>query len=175
MKLSHEIIREANSDRYLFWRQAFAVPAVPPQPQWDTAMAQLGRFGVRIEPKGRIALKPDMTTAYHRVLRVPRGFFERPIEYQVLTLRHEIVHYRQRHDVGRHRFNARYLFRPPWRWAWEVQAYRQTVWTMRALGSDEAEVEEYAARLEFCSGYAIDLTPEQRRLTIDLVSRPAES
>lgn len=61
------------------------------------------------------------------------GFDRKPVERQAATLRHELVHVRQAEQMGAVLFGLRYSW-AGWRWALEVQAYREDVRTMRAFG-----------------------------------------
>lgn len=60
---------------------------------------------------------------------------------QAATLWHELVHVYQARGLGALKFMARYAD-PFWRWAYEMQAYRQTVRCMLTIGYRPDQVEE---------------------------------
>lgn len=128
--------------------------ADPPSGRWTPATLlehlhdELARYDVTLKPKvaktGRFA---RLTTTYYQHVRVPEDWDERGTLGQVLTLAHELVHVRQWRKYGRARFGGRYVFSPRWRWAMEVQAYRESIRVRKVLGMGKGEAEQYAGRV----------------------------
>ncbi len=89
----------------------------------------------------------DWTTTFHYRIALEAGFSNQPAWMQQATLWHEDVHVNQRIDIGRHRFNARYMGSPRWRWVLETQAYRESVRNLKARGATDREIEIYIDRV----------------------------
>ncbi len=139
MRLRPEDIRAARSCDFLTsWK--FSSNG---EENFQAAMAELSRRGIKIVEKGAFAFLPKSSIALNGRLRVKRGFQSRESRVQAPPLWHELVHYNQRADVGRHRFNTRYFLVPRQRWAWEVAAYRQGMSVRIVQGERRATTDKY--------------------------------
>jgi len=87
-----------------------------------------------------------MTTTYYKEIRVGDGWEDYSIPRKASVLRHEIVHAKQWRHFGRASFGANYIFSARFRWAMEVQAYRESVRAYRVLGAKEDWLRNYATR-----------------------------
>jgi hypothetical protein len=96
--------------------------------------------------------KPDlgtslsrMSTTYYRELRLGTGYADKTDAWKAVTMAHEILHARQWRHWGPATFRTRYMFWTRWRWAIEVQAYRESVRCLVALGVRPSTLDEYIA------------------------------
>lgn len=91
-----------------------------------------------------------MTTTYYRQVRLGSGWIDLNIEQKAYILVHEAVHARQWEYYGPLKFGNRYVFWPRWRWAIEVQGYREGImWgvvVLSARGVDKVETESLLKR-----------------------------
>jgi len=170
MRLRTKDIEEAESCRFLRPRDLFSADGTQ---NWLEAKEALAELGItRIEPKKPWSPNPRLTTAYAKVLRTGAGFEDKHDEDKAETGWHEHVHYLQRQAIGRHRFNAQYLFVPRRRWALEMPAHRQQITVAVAQGATSLDIEKFAwsvtAKFErglLDNGYAIPMTRADENLT----------
>jgi hypothetical protein len=87
-----------------------------------------------------------MTTTYYKEIRVGDGWAGYTPPKKASILKHEIVHAKQWRHYGRGTFGARYIFSARFRWAMEVQAYRESVRAYRTLGAKESWLRTYATK-----------------------------
>lgn len=87
-----------------------------------------------------------MTTTYYKEIRVGDGWEGYSVPKKASILKHEIVHAQQWRNFGRAEFGSRYVFSARFRWAMEVQAYRESVRAYRTLGATEKWLRNYATR-----------------------------
>ncbi len=96
-----------------------------------TAIAELDDRGIKIVERKR----RGFSVAAPRRLYVGKGFWDKPVASQAVTLSHELVHYCQRAALGA-KFEDAYLHSAG-RWRLEVPAYAQSIRTMHEQGTDE--------------------------------------
>lgn len=126
----------------------------PPESGWTPArlldhyLGLLDALQVQIRPKtARRGTYARLTTTYYRTVRVPRDWLTRSVAGKAITLAHEYVHVLQWRELGRMRFVATYTVSPRWRWALEVQAYRESMRVRALLGASRGHAEVYAGGL----------------------------
>lgn len=97
-------------------------------------------LGLELKEKDSNFLRlSKMTTTYFNEIRLGANWSEYS-DYQKANIYvHEAVHARQWRTVGRFRFGTWYLRRPRWRWAIEMQGYRESVrWAVIELDAKKA-------------------------------------
>lgn len=84
-----------------------------------------------------------MSTTYYKEIRVGSLWEEFIVPKRAAVLKHEIVHAKQWRHYGRASFGSKYIFSARFRWAMEVQAYRESTRVYRTLGAVEKWLREY--------------------------------
>lgn len=116
----------------------------------EYCLKEIKRLGLRVVEKKKSKLRlSKMSTTYYREVRVAHGFWKRDIPTQAATLAHELVHARQWRKHGRVRFALAYATSPRFRLAVELQAYRESIRAMRAMGYSNKYIESYINRKPF--------------------------
>lgn len=106
-----------------------------PEKMLAHCLAELQRYGVRIAKKAPMKTKyARMTTAFYRQVRVGTTWDRKSTAAKAVTLAHELVHIRQWRHFGRIAFGSSYVFSARWRWAMEMNAYRESMRAMKILG-----------------------------------------
>jgi hypothetical protein len=85
-----------------------------------------------------------MTTTYYKEIRVGYQWDSYSRVSKAMIMMHEIVHARQWRYYGRGTFATKYVFNTQFRWAMEVQAYRESLIALKALGATRSYLEKYA-------------------------------
>jgi hypothetical protein len=88
-----------------------------------------------------------MSTTYYKEIRVGARWTEFSVPKRAAVLKHEIVHARQWRHYGQGSFATKYIFSARFRWAVEVQAYRESIRVYRTLGAVEKWLREYVKDL----------------------------
>jgi hypothetical protein len=123
--------------------------------KYEDAQAVMDRYipyfekdlGMRLVIKSTTKLKlSKMTTTYYNEIRLGSGWKDKNLESQAYILVHEAVHARQWRHYGRAKFGWKYISDPRWRWAIEVQGYREGImWgvvVLKARGLSQAKIEK---------------------------------
>lgn len=100
--------------------------------------------GLRVLPKSSF-FGPNfqkMTTTYWNQIRLGEKFPTYPPELQAEIWAHEFVHVRQWEYYGAIKFAALYIGARH-SWAFEMQAYRESVRVRKALGYPDQEIEKF--------------------------------
>ncbi len=85
-------------------------------------------FGMRIEKKtSRANVMSKFTTTYYKEMRLGIDFDELDEPIQAVVMAHELVHVYQWRHYGRAKFGPKYVMSGRFRWAMEMQAYRESV------------------------------------------------
>jgi hypothetical protein len=84
-----------------------------------------------------------MSTTYYKEIRVGSRWETFTVAKKAAVLKHEIVHAKQWHHFGQATFGTKYIFSARFRWAMEVQAYRESTRAYRTLGATEPWLREY--------------------------------
>lgn len=146
-----------------------------PDSMSDYCVSKLKGMGVRIDTKPDVGSAiSKMTTSYQNVLRLSANFEGLHPMYQAAILAHELVHYRQRQDYGRHTFNAKYIFSPRWRMSVEIPAYREEVRALKILGLSRDRLKAHISRIpKSLKKYKIGVLDFQSlgRLTINTLEK----
>lgn len=100
-------------------------------------------MGLALEKKSGGSKLARMSTTYYGSIRLGSKYDSLSDEWKSVLLAHELVHARQWRHFGRRTFRTRYLFWTRWRWAIEVQAYRESVRMLIALGASKGLIESY--------------------------------
>jgi len=143
MRLRDKDIRAAESVEYL----AKIPPTGNPEQDLKTAMDSIGNKGWSLVERGENNPFADWTTTFHRKIALENGFYEKPAWAQQATLWHEDVHIEQRIDVGRHRFNVRYMGSQRHRLIYETHAYRESIRNLKARGASDREISAYISHV----------------------------
>lgn len=143
MRLRDKDIRAAESTKYL----AQVAPTGNPERDLKTVMDSIGSKGWSLVERGPNNPFADWTTTFHRKIALSNGFYEQPVWEQQATLWHEDVHIPQRIDVGRHRFNVRYMGSQRYRLIYETHAYRESVRNLKARGASDREISAYISHV----------------------------
>lgn len=99
-----------------------------------SARAALFRLGYKVvQKKVGISKWKYMTTTLRGQVRLAKDFYDYSPEHRAAVFMHELVHAYQWRGEGTVRFALRYLV-APWRWAYEIQAYRVNVHVYKKLG-----------------------------------------
>lgn len=140
MRLRASDIRLAKSPLAL---DRFLLEPRTPEQVIEYAQKRLANMGYTIKrkrgPKGWKSRR--MTTTLRRTIWLGVGWDGKLARDKAATLMHELVHAEQWwiHQG----FLARYIASPRFRWAMEVQAYRESVRTYRAVGFTGPGLERY--------------------------------
>lgn len=143
MRLRDRDIRVAESTQYL----AQTPPTGNPEQDLKTVMDSIGSKGWSLVERGENNPFADWTTTFHRKIALSNGFYEQPVWEQSWTLWHEDVHVEERIDIGRHRFNIRYMGSQRHRLIYEVPAYRESVRGLKARGANDREIAAYISHV----------------------------
>lgn len=152
MKLRTKDIELARDDRYQDpfiatlaqqrWREMMTAD---PDDLIERFKREAALLGVGFESKPDAGTKLSrMSTTYYATIRLGTNFEGKDAKNQAITLGHELLHARQWRGFGRSKFRTRYMFWPRWRWAIEMQAYRESIRIMLALGYTRDDCERYA-------------------------------
>lgn len=124
------------------------------EPAWPDRLYRhlchmLELYGVRIVPKVETSMRrwSALSTAFPNTIRVRHDFFAMDYNIRCVILAHEMVHIRQYRRYGRVRFALGYAFSPRFRWAMEVQAYREGMTVRDHLGMRRTGVEALTERM----------------------------
>ncbi len=100
--------------------------------------------GLRVSPKSSVfgAQFAKMTTTYWKQIRLGRNYPNYPIDSQATLWSHEWVHVEQWRYYGVVRFAALYLGARK-SWAFEMQAYRESVRAKKILGYSRKNLEAF--------------------------------
>ncbi len=139
MRLRPKDIKQAESTKYL----GLIAPSGDPERDLQMYTDVILRKGWHLTERTESNPFSDWTTTFHRRIALKHGFWNQPVWAQQATLGHELVHIEQRIDIGRHRFNVRYMARPRWRWILETQAYRESVRNLKARGATSSQIDAY--------------------------------
>jgi hypothetical protein len=143
MRLRAKDIRAAESTKYL----AKIPPTGNPEQDLKTVMDSIGSKGWSLVERGENNPWADWTTTFHRRIALSHGFYEQPVWEQDDTLWHEDVHIEQRVDIGRHRFNVRYMGNQRCRLIYETHAYRVSVQKLKARGASGEQIDAYISHV----------------------------
>lgn len=90
-----------------------------------------------------------MTTTYFKEIRLGSGWPNYNEYQKANTLVHEAVHARQWRSYGRFRFGTWYLRRPRWRWAIEMQGYRESMrWAIINLHAQRRPLKDIESEIQ---------------------------
>jgi len=139
--------RATNLDPYLL-----QVDNLRPTQLFDYAMSKVNEAGVKLvhktplNPKSRLA---SFTTTYFREIRLGVNYNDRPTASKASLLMHELVHVRQWREYGPVNFATNYVLVPGFRWAVEVQAYRESIRAQRTMRTSTHDATMYAHEVAF--------------------------
>jgi len=116
-----------------------------------------------------------MTTTYYKQVRLGSDWPNYNVYQKANTLVHEAVHARQWRSYGRYRFGTWYLRRPRWRWAMEMQGYRESMrWSIINLHGRRASSRRIEAEIKrradavtgiLVNGYVLGRVSRSDRMT----------
>lgn len=117
-----------------------------PDDMLEYAMTQLKLKGIRLRVRRRgLPFKLDeAATTWRKTIALPWNWKTMSSRRKAAILAHELVHVEQRRRYSRS-FLAKYL-NPRWRWAMEVQAYRQQLRTYIAMGASPTWTQAWCQR-----------------------------
>lgn len=138
-KRDRKTIETAESTKYLGKQP----PSGRPDDDLQTILDIIGSKGWVLVERSVNSPWADWTTTFHLKIALEHGFYKNPSWQQEATLWHENVHIDQRLDIGRHRFNLRYIGSQRYRLIYEAHAYRESVRNLKSRGANEQQIEQY--------------------------------
>ena len=167
MNLRDKDVRAAESIKYLARTPATGNP----DKDLKTVMDSIGAKGWSLVERSENNPFADWTTTFHRKISLSNGFYKQPAWEQQATLWHEDVHIEQRIDIGRSRFNVRYMGNQRYRLIYETHAYRESVRNMKARGGTQKEIESYIAYIIKIMRYKYRITLLRKKEARDEIGR----
>ncbi len=121
--------------------------------KYQTAQEALDAYIPWLEKRRKLVIKSTKhhrlskaTTTYYKEIRLGSGWESKNSEQKAYILVHEAVHVRQWDHYGRLRFGGKYIFDARFRWAVEVQGYREGImWgvvVLKARGHSDTKVRD---------------------------------
>lgn len=121
--------------------------------KYETAQEALDGYIPWLEKRRKLVIKSTKynrlskaTTTYYKEIRLGSGWESKNSEQKAYILVHEAVHVRQWDHYGRLKFGSKYVFDVRFRWAVEVQGYREGImWgvvVLKARGHSDSKVRD---------------------------------